>query len=56
MLRRTWLRKPHIILGDGGSEKAIATAMLDCLLHHPHVYSLKRDSYRIEAPDENRGR
>lgn len=30
------------------SDEAVATAMLDRLLHHAHVFSLKGDSYRMK--------
>ena len=30
------------------NDEAIATATLDRLLHHAHVYSLKGDSYRMK--------
>lgn len=30
------------------SDEAVATAMLDRLLHHAHVFSLKADSYRMK--------
>ena len=30
------------------SDEAVATAMLDRLLHHAHVVSLKADSYRMK--------
>jgi DNA replication protein DnaC len=30
------------------SDEAVATAMLDRLLHHVHVFSLKADSYRMK--------
>jgi len=30
------------------SDEAVATAMLDRLLHHAHVLSLKGDSYRMK--------
>ncbi len=30
------------------SDEAIATAMLDLLLHHAHVFSIKADSYRMK--------
>lgn len=31
------------------SDEAVATAMLDRLLHHAHVFSLKADSYRMKG-------
>jgi len=30
------------------SDEAVATAMLDRLLHHAHVVSLKADPYRMK--------
>jgi DNA replication protein DnaC len=30
------------------SDESVATAMLDRLLHHAHVLSLKGDSYRMK--------
>lgn len=35
------------------SDEAVATAMLDRLLHHAHVFSLKADSYRMKGRLQN---
>ncbi|MEW6548299.1 MAG: IS21-like element helper ATPase IstB [Spirochaetota bacterium] len=40
--------KPFSKWAELMSDEAVATAMLDRLLHHAHVFSLKADSYRMK--------
>ena len=43
--------KPFSVWGEVFGDDDVATAMIDCLVHHAEILSLKGDSYRLRGKD-----
>ncbi len=48
--------KPFSAWGEVFGDEVVATAMIDRLIHHAEILSLKGDSYRLRGKDLDAGR